>query len=210
MDELTTLDRTKRVRAKFANTDELVLAYANTNATALQTPVHQGVLILFNRKTGSYVPALPTIGTSVDSFLRAETVVDALDDPTFSVCGSRQTVDPAYTQPEFLPFAEAEKTRYLRFFAPEKLAAIIEITLLVPDFAAYLVTRDGAVLKYQSRGLEDERRLLAALGGIRHSISAGDEIMAKYIRQVAAAGELSVIKTGPQVWTVLGRVSPLH
>ncbi|MGF6206188.1 DUF4329 domain-containing protein [Pseudomonas frederiksbergensis] len=102
---------------------------------------------------------------------------------------------------------------YERFFAPQDLAAGIRFSKRdvhrqeYEDYLkVYALTQDDAVLQYQpsmhirEAPLEDSAALNAQL-------KAGTRLPGDYVRQVAAAGELSVLR-GSALWDVIGRVGP--
>ncbi|EJM18339.1 hypothetical protein PMI21_02186 [Pseudomonas sp. GM18] len=105
----------------------------------------------------------------------------------------------------------SEPWLYERFFSPDELAAGLEFSLgdvyrqEYPDYLrVYARTRDGAVLQYRPSGhlhevpLEDSADL-----NIR--LKAGTLKPGDYVKQVAAAGELTVLKDSA-LWDVVGNV----
>ena len=105
----------------------------------------------------------------------------------------------------------SEPWLYERFFSPDEMAAGLEFSLgdvyrqEYPDYlTVYTRTRDGAVLQYRPSGHLDEVPLEdSADFDIR--LKAGTLKPVDYVKQVAAAGELSVLKDSA-LWDVVGRV----
>jgi hypothetical protein len=105
----------------------------------------------------------------------------------------------------------SEPWLYERFFSPEELAAGIKFSLWdvyrqeYPDYLnVYARTCDGAVLQYRpSAHLREDP--LKDSADLNAKLKAGTLKPADYIRQVAAAGELTVLKDSA-LWDVVGIV----
>ncbi|MFJ7284147.1 hypothetical protein [Pseudomonas sp. NPDC099000] len=116
----------------------------------------------------------------------------------------------------FMPQGDAAQSAsepwlYERFFSPEELAAGIRFSLgdvhrqEYPDYLkVYARTRDGAVLQYRPSAHLREIPLKDSTG-LDAQLKAGTLKPADYIRQVAAAGELTVLKDSA-LWDVVGTV----
>lgn len=107
----------------------------------------------------------------------------------------------------------SEPWLYERFFSPADLAAGIKFSkrdVYRQEYADYLKvytqTRDGAVLQYQP-SVHIKEVPLEDSSGLNEQLKAGTLKPGDYVRQVAAAGELSVIK-GSALWDVTGTVGP--
>ncbi|OYQ18364.1 hypothetical protein B7L09_14265 [Pseudomonas mandelii] len=118
----------------------------------------------------------------------------------------------------FMPQGDAthsasEPWLYERFFSPQELATGIRFSLgdvhrqAYPDYLkVYARTRDGAVLQYRpSAHLREVPLKDSADFNVR--LKAGTLKPSDYIRQVATAGELAVLKDSA-LWDVVGIVGP--
>jgi hypothetical protein len=115
----------------------------------------------------------------------------------------------------YVPAADGGDTTepwlYERFFTPTDLASGIEFSIKdvyrqeYADFLKlYALISDGAVLQYQPRHHVDETPLKSG-GDFEAQLKAGTLKPADYVRRVATAGALSVLK-GSVLWDVTGRV----
>ncbi|WP_318653024.1 DUF4329 domain-containing protein [Pseudomonas sp. PDM03] len=100
---------------------------------------------------------------------------------------------------------------YEHFISPDELAAGIKFSLWdvyrqeYPDFLnVYTRTRDGAVLQYRPSAHIREAPLKES-ADINARLKAGTLKPADYVKQVAAAGQLTVLKDS-QLWDVVGDV----
>jgi hypothetical protein len=116
----------------------------------------------------------------------------------------------------FIPGADGAGTRepwlYERFFTPTDLAAGIDFSVhdvYRQEYADYLkvyaLIRDGAVLQYQPWHHVNEVPLKSG-SDFEAQLKAGTLKPGDYVRRVAAAGALSVLK-GSELWDVSGRVA---
>ncbi|MDZ4325265.1 MAG: DUF4329 domain-containing protein [Pseudomonas sp.] len=105
----------------------------------------------------------------------------------------------------------SEPWLYERFFSPDELAAGIRFSLWdvyrqeYPDYLkVYARTRDGAVLQYQPSAHQREAALKDSTD-FNARLKEGTLKPAVYVKQVAAAGELTVLKDSA-LWDVVGNV----
>lgn len=105
----------------------------------------------------------------------------------------------------------SEPWLYERFFSPDELAAGIRFSLWdvyrqeYPDYLkVYARTRDAAVLQYQPSAHQREAALKDS-ADLNARLKAGTLKPGDYVKQVAAAGELTVLK-GSALWDVVGNV----
>lgn len=99
-----------------------------------------------------------------------------------------------------------------RFFAPADLAAGINFSLLDVNrredadyLKVYVSTRDGAVLQYQPSSHVSEEPFKSSTV-LEEQLKAGTLKPSDYVRRVAHAGKLSVLK-GSALWDITGRVA---
>lgn len=113
------------------------------------------------------------------------------------------------------PQAVSEPWLYERFILPKVLAHAINLqrVLDLPGLALYVSTVDGALLRYQFSNSGAESRFYnpprSSRGGIDNgqqaALDEGRMAVRTYIQQLAAAGDLSVVRTSP-LWDVVGRI----
>lgn len=176
-------------------------------------------VILKRKRMGFVVASEPVTGKTDFSLLRIFGR-NAYGDPhipqQFEVLGFYCS-DGFYRDPSLMPAEEA--SIFKNFVYPQTLAKGIEKARALAgpgatrSLALYISTRDGALLKYVSTFAASEQKFLARLPegegqglAILRDMLGGIYKSTTYIRELATAGELSVLHTS-DLWRNQGRVA---
>ena len=193
-------------------------ALKEARARVHQTAESQFGFILKFKDRPIYISTEPVIEEMDFSLARIfgrSTAGKALVPTNFEIVGL-YACDGFYRDPSLVP--AQEPTVFKNFLHPDALAKGIQVakSLKLPAASQavplYIVCRDGALLKYVSTLAAAEEKFLAALpqgegGGlaILRDLLGGFYTPGTYIRDLAAAGQLSVLHTS-DLWRYAGRV----
>lgn len=198
------------------DSENLALEYIRSRSDHT-TDQHYG-FILKNTSTNEFIVCEPVTGALDFAFARAFAVGSDGEPqlPAGFAIVAVYGADAEYRDPALIPAAQPSVYKsFLHIDALEKgilkaqeLAAPNSITAL----PLYILTRDGALLKYVSKSSPVEQTLFARLperegGGIAllRNMLTGEEKIESLIHALAHTGELRVVR-GSEVWGIEGQV----
>lgn len=194
-------------------------ALKEARARVYQTAESQYGVILKFKNHPFYISTEPVseeMDFSLARIFGRNTAGRALVPANFEIVGL-YACDGFYRDPSEVP--AQEPTVFKNFLHPDALAKGIEVAKRLKLPAAsqavplFIVCRDGALLKYVSTFAAAEEKFLRALpqseGGalaVLRDLLGGVYTPSNYIRDLAAAGQLSVLHTS-DLWRYAGRVA---